>query len=266
MLSKLRSYRPSHATVVAYLALFVALGGSSYAAIKVTGKNVKDSSLTGRDLRNESVTGSDVRGLTTRDFSGQLPAGPQGPPGAQGPQGVQGQQGQDGQDGSPDTPQQVLDKIKQVDGSGSLLDADLLDGMSASAFLGANAKAADADKLDGKDGNDYADRCDPGMVRAGDICHEAGLRNATAWLNAMSTCAGLGRHLPSQEEVLFVFSASPADPFPADPNMEQILTSDFIDDMTVKAPSADKDSFEHGGSATLAVLLRYFCVEAVSNS
>lgn len=38
MLGRLRSHRPGHATVVAYLALFVALGGSSYAAIQITGK------------------------------------------------------------------------------------------------------------------------------------------------------------------------------------------------------------------------------------
>jgi hypothetical protein len=67
MLSKLRAYRPSHATVVAYLALFVALGGSSYAAVTITGRDVRDGSLTGRDIRNNSLTGRDVRDITGRD-------------------------------------------------------------------------------------------------------------------------------------------------------------------------------------------------------
>jgi hypothetical protein len=67
MLSKLRSYRASHGTVVAYLALFVALGGSSYAAVAITGRDVRDGSLTGRDIRNNSLTGRDVRGITGRD-------------------------------------------------------------------------------------------------------------------------------------------------------------------------------------------------------
>jgi hypothetical protein len=61
MLSKLRSHRPSHATVVAYLALFVALGGSSYAAIRVTGKNVKDRSLTAKDIKKSSLTTTEVK-------------------------------------------------------------------------------------------------------------------------------------------------------------------------------------------------------------
>jgi hypothetical protein len=81
LLSKLRSYRPTHAVVVAYIALFVALGGSSYAAITITGKNVKNSSLTGKDIKNSSLTTSDVknRSLLSKDFkSGQLPAGPKG--------------------------------------------------------------------------------------------------------------------------------------------------------------------------------------------
>jgi hypothetical protein len=95
VLAKLRSYRPSHAVVVAYLALFVALGGSSYAAITVTGKNVKNSSLTGKDIKNNSLTGSDVKGIKSGDVSdgsllakdfkaGQLPSGAQGPKGDKG--------------------------------------------------------------------------------------------------------------------------------------------------------------------------------------
>jgi hypothetical protein len=67
MLSKLRSYRPGHGTVVAYLALFVALGGSSYAAVAVTGRDVRDGSLTGRDIRNNSLTGRDIRGISGHD-------------------------------------------------------------------------------------------------------------------------------------------------------------------------------------------------------
>ena len=87
MLAKLRN-RLTFANVVSVLALFVALGGSSYAAIKVTGKNVKDSSLTGKDIKNSSLTSSDVknRSLLSKDFkTGQLPAGPRGPGGGPSP-------------------------------------------------------------------------------------------------------------------------------------------------------------------------------------
>jgi hypothetical protein len=89
VLAKLRN-RLTFANVVSVLALFVALGGSSYAAIKVTGKNVKDSSLTGKDIKNSSLTSSDVknRSLLSKDFkTGQLPAGPRGADGTNGTNG-----------------------------------------------------------------------------------------------------------------------------------------------------------------------------------
>jgi formylglycine-generating enzyme required for sulfatase activity len=101
MWSKIRSYRPSHATVVAYLALFVALGGSSYAAIKVTSKNVVNNSLTGADVKNERLDTRDVKNLRASDFRpGELPAGSQGPPGPKGDAGSQGERGEQGEQGA----------------------------------------------------------------------------------------------------------------------------------------------------------------------
>src|SRR4051812_15634769 len=81
----------TYANVTATVAMFFALGGSSYAVVQFTGKNVKDNSLTTRDVKNRS--------LLERDFKlGQLPAGT---PGAKGDKGDQGQPGTDGTDGAP---------------------------------------------------------------------------------------------------------------------------------------------------------------------
>ena len=67
--------RPGYANVVATLALVVAMGGTSYAAVKITGKDVKNSSLTGKDVKNESLTGKDVkkRSVPLDRLSGSLP-------------------------------------------------------------------------------------------------------------------------------------------------------------------------------------------------
>jgi hypothetical protein len=67
--------------------------------------------------------------LTQQVQSLQLQTGPQGPQGPEGPQGLQGPAG------SADTPQEILNKLTQVDGAGSTLDADLLDGLSSGAFV-----------------------------------------------------------------------------------------------------------------------------------
>jgi hypothetical protein len=52
--------RLTYANVMATLAVFIALGGSSYAALTVTGRNVKNSSLTFRDLRRDTLGGSRI--------------------------------------------------------------------------------------------------------------------------------------------------------------------------------------------------------------
>jgi hypothetical protein len=57
----LKPKRPSHTTVVAYLALFVALGGTVYAASKINGKAIRPRSIPGNRLKQNSVTGKQVK-------------------------------------------------------------------------------------------------------------------------------------------------------------------------------------------------------------
>jgi hypothetical protein len=51
----------SYANVMATIAVFIALGGSSYAALKITGANVRDGSLSKRDLKRNTLDGSRIR-------------------------------------------------------------------------------------------------------------------------------------------------------------------------------------------------------------
>ncbi|HEX4307193.1 MAG TPA: hypothetical protein VHZ54_14250 [Solirubrobacterales bacterium] len=50
----------TYANVIATIALFVALGGSTYAAVKLSGRDIKAHSLTARNYRRGSITGSAV--------------------------------------------------------------------------------------------------------------------------------------------------------------------------------------------------------------
>lgn len=100
--------RPSHATIVAYVALFIALGGVSYAAVtlpanSVGTKQIKPGAVKGSDLGKNAVKTGNVKNgsLLSTDFKpGQLPAGA---PGATGPQGSQGATGAQGAAGAPGT-------------------------------------------------------------------------------------------------------------------------------------------------------------------
>ena len=53
--------RPSASMVVALVALFVALGGSSYAALSISGANIKNGTITSKDVKKGSLTGKQIK-------------------------------------------------------------------------------------------------------------------------------------------------------------------------------------------------------------
>ncbi|MGH7541476.1 MAG: hypothetical protein ACRELC_10795 [Gemmatimonadota bacterium] len=94
--------RPSPAMVVACLALIVALGGTSVAAVSQLARNsvgtpqLRNGAVATPKLRNNAVTSAKVRNRSLRsvDFrAGQLPAGPAGPACPAGPAGAAGPAG-----------------------------------------------------------------------------------------------------------------------------------------------------------------------------
>jgi hypothetical protein len=104
--------RPSHGTVVAYVSLFVALGGTSVAAVTiaknaVVSRSIKDGQVKTADLGANAVTSAKVKAgsLLASDLkAGELPAavpGPQGPAGASGAAGPAGTPGVKGDPGTP---------------------------------------------------------------------------------------------------------------------------------------------------------------------
>src|SRR3954454_6853957 len=118
-------------SIFAIAAVAAAAGSVGYASADVSGTTINGCYNTGTYVVRIRPTAACVAGETA--VSG----------------GIQGPKGDTGPAGSPDTPQQVLDKIVQVDGQGSGLDSSFLDGIDSTGFLRNNGKAVDADKLDG---------------------------------------------------------------------------------------------------------------------
>ena len=74
----LRPRRPSPAMVVALLALFIALGGASYAAIKIPDNSVgaaqlKTNAVVSTKLNSGAVTAKAIRKASTMRRTGQTP-------------------------------------------------------------------------------------------------------------------------------------------------------------------------------------------------
>lgn len=91
--------RPSPAMVIASLALLLALGGTSIAAVSVV---LPKNSVGTPQLRDNAVNSAKVknRSLLAVDFkAGELPAGAQGPAGPAGGAGAQGPKGDQGAPG-----------------------------------------------------------------------------------------------------------------------------------------------------------------------
>ncbi|HKT82408.1 MAG TPA: collagen-like protein, partial [Solirubrobacterales bacterium] len=97
----------TYANVVASLALFVALGGTSYAVStlgknSVKSENIGKEQVKGSDIAKNAITSPKVKDLSllSNDFKpGQLPAGPAGAKGDKGETGPRGPQGLPGLSG-----------------------------------------------------------------------------------------------------------------------------------------------------------------------
>jgi hypothetical protein len=110
----------TYANVVATLALFAALGGTSYAVSglgknSVKSQNIGKEQVKGADIAKDAISSPKVRdgSLLASDFqAGQLAAGPVGPKGDTGPQGPRGLQGAVGISG--------LERVSILSGSSSV--------------------------------------------------------------------------------------------------------------------------------------------------
>ena len=92
----LAKFRPRSAyDVMGALALFIVLGGTSYAlaAGSIDSRDIKNNSIRSNDIRNNQVSSVDVKNgsLLAEDFRSKLPLGP---PGLQGPPGPKGTAGE----------------------------------------------------------------------------------------------------------------------------------------------------------------------------
>jgi len=126
MIRQIRSHL-TYANVIATLALFLALGGGAYAAVKLPANSVGT-----KQIKDKSVTSKKLNPATISSFKARGEQGPKGDTGPEGPAGPKGDTG-------------------MVDSS-NFYDKATSDGR----FLGIGAKAANSQLLDGKASTAFA--------------------------------------------------------------------------------------------------------------
>jgi hypothetical protein len=197
--------RPSHATIVAYLALFVALGGSAYAATSlpagsvgatqiragaVTSGKLAKSAVTARAVADHSLTGLQI------DVSklGSVPSAAHATSAD-----LAGTATNAGHASTADH----AGTADQATTAGSATDAAHASNADHATIA---AHASDSDLLGGAPPASYQASCPSAMIGAPGLCIEPGTRAAATWFDAMSICAGANRRLPSTGELLFAFN------------------------------------------------------------
>lgn len=84
--------RPRVATIVAALALFIAIGGTATAASGlINGKKIKKGTVTAKQLKNKTITKGKLKPALVKSLKGK--SGPQGPKGDKGDKGAPGENG-----------------------------------------------------------------------------------------------------------------------------------------------------------------------------
>jgi hypothetical protein len=106
-----RAPKPTYANVTASLALFIALGGTSYAVTQLPRNSVGN-----RELKSNAVTSAKIRdgAVGAADIAANARGGPRGPRGAQGPSGEPGTPGAAGVPGPSETIQVRPDGTVQI--------------------------------------------------------------------------------------------------------------------------------------------------------
>jgi hypothetical protein len=98
--NRLLAYRPTPAMIVALIALFVALGGGAYAALKLPKNSVGAAQLKKSAVTPAKLSPTAKTALSTPGPKGSAGArGPEGPRGAEGPRGDSGPKGESGPKG-----------------------------------------------------------------------------------------------------------------------------------------------------------------------
>ncbi|MGK2877349.1 MAG: hypothetical protein ACSLFF_02045 [Solirubrobacterales bacterium] len=158
----------TYANVMSSLAIFLLLGGTAFAAGRLSGSRLKNYSVSGKKLKSGSVSNSKLRSNAVTNSK---------------------------------------IRAASIYGS-RLASNTLTDREINMTKLGKIAKAATADtatnagKVDSKDASQLVVKCPGGTVDLGSFCAETGARAAVSGYSATQSCTAAGGYLPRAAELV----------------------------------------------------------------
>lgn len=159
---RLLSKHLTYANVMSSLAIFLLLGGTAFAAGKLSGSRLKDNSVSGKKLKRGSVSGSKIHDGSVSNAK------------------IQGAT----ITGSRIAPNTLTDREVNMAKLGKISRATTSD------------SATNAGKVDSKDATQLIVRCPSGTVDLGATCAENGTRASATGYAAAKACTQSGGYLP----------------------------------------------------------------------
>ncbi len=186
----------SFANVVACLALFVALGGSAYAASQINGNKIVKHSVGANKLKNETITSKQVKkgslNSSVIDLStlGTVPSAQTA---------ISAQTATSASSAATATKAGSAETATRAD---SASDADHAASADSATAADHAASAEEAEALDGETAADLTVSCPAATELFGGMCWDEGEQDAADWFAAIEECAARGGRLPTITELI----------------------------------------------------------------
>jgi hypothetical protein len=215
-MSLVRRVRPhlSFANVVACLALFVALGGSAYAASQINGSKIVKHSIGGNKLKSETLTSKQIKkgSLNSSVINlSTLGTVPSAQTAATATNASTANSATTASTANTATTATKATSAQTADSATNATHADSADaatnaGHATSADSAANAShadsAGDAETVDGETAADLTVACPADTQLFGGMCWDEEVRPTAFWIVAAKECGELGGRLPSVSELV----------------------------------------------------------------
>jgi hypothetical protein len=198
----------SFANVVACLALFVALGGSAYAASQINGNEIVKHSIGGGKLKNETITSKQVKkgslnsSVINLSSLGTVPSAQTAVTATTAQTATSASTASSATTASTANTASTATRATSSETADSATNAGHANSADSATTASHADTAGDAETVDGESAEELTVSCPPATELFGGMCWEESVRPTAFWIVAAKECGELGGRLPSVSELV----------------------------------------------------------------